>query len=443
MATGWVPDGSPAPAEHPAAGLRAERRERLARAFPGETVVVPSGQPPVRSNDTRYPFRPGTAFLWLVGSDVPGAVLVVADGDAVLYQPGPQDRADPAWFTDYHGERVDGYREPLPHVAARLRVDTRPLEDLGALAGATARVLRDLDDTVERLVVSDPEADAELRVWLDEQRLVKDPWEVAQIQEAVDMTVRGFEDVVRDLPEAVATSERYLEGRFFLRARLEGNDVGYGSICAAGSNACTLHYVRNDGPVRPGDLLLLDMGVENREFYTADVTRTLPVSGAFTARQRWVYDLVLRAQEAALALLRPGVPYDAPNAAAMAVLVEGLRELGLVGSDDVLAADDLRHKRWTVHRISHMLGLDVHDCSRAREERYAGGTYEEGMVLTVEPGLYFLPDDALVPADLRGIGVRIEDDVVITADGYRMLSDGLPRSADEVEAWMAALRSPR
>lgn len=132
--------------------------------------------------------------------------------------------------------------------------------------------------------------------------------------------------------------------------------------------------------------------------------------------------------------------YDVPYDAAMAVLVRGLRELGLVESDDVLDKEDQRHKRWTAHRISHVLGLDVHDCAAAREELYAAGVYQEGMVITVEPGLYFQQDDALVPEDLRGTGVRIEDDVLVTADGYRLLSSALPRHPDEVEAWLAALR---
>jgi Xaa-Pro aminopeptidase len=155
--------------------------------------------------------------------------------------------------------------------------------------------------------------------------------------------------------------------------------------------------------------------------------------------QRWVYSLVHEAQEAALRELRPGVAFDVPYDAALRVLIRGLAELRLVPGDEVLARDDQRHRRWTAHRISHMLGLDVHDCAAARDHTYFDGVYREGMVLTVEPGLYFAADDALVPEQLRGTGIRLEDDVVITADGYRMLSSALPRSAEEVEAWMAQL----
>src|SRR5690606_17879570 len=153
--------------------------------------------------------------------------------------------------------------------------------------------------------------DAELAVVLHDARLVKDEWEIGQLQRAVDSTVRGFEDVVRVLPQAQATSERYIEGTFFLRAPVEGNDFGYGTIAASGPNATTLHWVRNDGPVRPGDLLLLDAGVETTTLYTADVTRTIPVSGRFSDVQRRVYDLVYAAQEAGIAEVRPGRPFRA------------------------------------------------------------------------------------------------------------------------------------
>jgi Xaa-Pro aminopeptidase len=443
MLSGWAEPDRVLPPEGGAAPYRRARRARLVERFAGEVVVVPSGGFKVRANDTDFRFRPGSDFSWLVGSQEPDAVLVVdAAGEAVLYQAPAWTRETPAFFTDRNGEFWVGPRPSLDHVAAELGIATRPLEEIEKLRGTAARVLRGYDRKVEDLFESAQEADEELATWLSEARLVKDEWELAQLQDAVDATIRGFEDVVRELPKAVATSERWAEGVFGLRARVDGNDVGYGSICAAGSHACVLHWTDNDGPVREGDLFLLDMGVENNELYTADVTRTLPVSGRWTPRQREVYELVLRSQEAAMAACKPGAKFLDPHNAAMQVLAEGLEALGIVESAaEVLAEDDKRYSRWTIHGVSHMLGLDVHDCASSRDELYREGVLEVGYVLTIEPGLYFQPDDLLVPEDLRGIGVRIEDDVVVTEDGCRNLSAALPRGADEIETWMASLQA--
>ena len=442
MSTGWADRDATLPQQGAAAPYRLARRERLAAAFPGEVLVVPTGNLKVRSNDTDYPFRPGSDFSWLAGSHEPDAVLVLdADGSSTLYQAPSWDRTTPAFFTDRNGELWVGPRPSLDAVSAELGIATKPLEEIEKLRGTKARVLQGYDAKVAELFEVTEEADKELATWLSEARLVKDEWEVAQLQEAVDITIRGFEDVVRQLPKAVETSERWAEGVFGLRARVEGNDVGYGSICAAGAHACTLHWTDNDGAVRPGELILLDMGVEQKELYTADVTRTLPINGTFTPRQREVYDLVYRSQEAAIAACKPGAKFLDPHNAAMKVLAEGLEAMGLVESAaEVLEDDDKRYSRWTLHGVSHMLGIDVHDCAAARQEMYREGTLGVGYVLTIEPGLYFQPDDLLVPEDLRGIGVRIEDDVLITEDGCRNLSAALPRSADEVEAWMASLR---
>ncbi len=443
MTTGWA-ERAPEQVEPDAgAPFRAARREALAAQFPGEVLVVPTGTYKTRANDTEYRFRPGTAFAHLVGSHEPDAVLVIeADGGAVLYQAPTMDRSTPAFFTDrVYGELWVGRRPTLEATSARLGIVTRPLEELDKLSGP-ARVLRGEDPRVEALFETEEARDAELATALSTLRLVKDSHEVAQLQDAVDATVKGFEDVVRAMPAAVQTSERWLEGVFGLRARVEGNDVGYGSICAAGTHACVLHWTDNDGPVRDGDLVLLDMGVENAELYTADVTRTLPVNGTWTPRQREVYELVHRAQEAGIAACRPGAEFRDPHRACMRVLAEGLQEMGVLeDAEAALADDDQRYRRYTLHAVSHMLGIDVHDCAQARRETFRTDLLQPGYVLTVEPGLYFQPDDLTVPEDLRGIGVRIEDDILITEDGAVNLSAALPRSADEIEAWMAALRT--
>ena len=284
--------------------------------------------------------------------------------------------------------------------------------------------------------------DRELAQTLSELRLVKDEWEIAQLQDAIDATVRGFEDVARLLPADRPVNERFLEGIFGLRARLEGNDLGYSSIVGAGAHATILHWIRNTGATDPGQLLLMDMGVENRNLYTADVTRTIPVNGRFSPAQRDIYDIVYASQQAGMDAIGPGVRYEDVALACNRVLAEGLYELKLLPCtpDEALDKGNMLYRRWTLHGFGHMLGLDVHDCSHARKESYRDGALGEHYVLTVEPGLYFQTEDDLVPEELRGVGIRIEDDVLVTADGARNLSAGLPRTAEDVQTWLAAQR---
>ena len=201
----------------------------------------------------------------------------------------------------------------------------------------------------------------------------------------------------------------------------------------------TLHWIENDGEVRDGDLMLLDAGVELDSLYTADITRTLPISGTFSPAQRRVYEAVLEAADAARAIVRPGIRFGDVHDEAMKVIERKTREWGLLPAAE---ADDTTayYRRYMVHGTSHHLGLDVHDCAQARRELYLDGKLEAGMVFTIEPGLYFQPDDLTVPEEYRGIGVRIEDDIVVTEDGCVNLSAGIPREADAVEAWVRKLR---
>jgi Xaa-Pro aminopeptidase len=451
MRTGWADTGDHTVTAAAYAPFHARRRGDLAAAFPGETLVVPTGGLKVRANDTDYDFRPGSDFYWLTGSGEPGSVLVLRpDGSGTLYVHPRSPRDTDEFFRDrVYGELWVGRRPTLAETSAQLGIDTAHLRDLdkalAELDPARTRVLRGYDAAVDAAVPAgdDDLRDGELASVLSELRLVKDAWEVDRLRVAAAATAEGFEDVVRALPADREVSERLVEGVFGLRARHDGNTVGYSTIAASGAHACTLHWIRNDGRVRPGDLLLLDAGVEDVHLYTADVTRTLPVSGRFTDVQRRVYDLVLAAQEAGIAAIRPGVPFRAAHDAAMRVIAEGLEEWGLlpVSAEESLDPACGLHRRWTLHSTSHSLGLDVHDCAKARAEAYAQGDLAEGHVLTVEPGLYFQLDDLTVPAEYRGIGVRIEDDILVTADGHENLSAALPRRADEVESWMADLRA--
>ena len=255
----------------------------------------------------------------------------------------------------------------------------------------------------------------------------------------------GFEAVVRELPNALANGrgERWVEGVFGLHARHQGNAVGYDTIAASGDHANTLHWIKNTGEVRSGEMILVDAGVEVDSLFTADITRTLPVDGTFTDAQREIYDAVYAAQQAGMDAIKPGATFSDIHAAAIRVIAERLHGWGLL-PDGVSVEDTLDtetgqyHRRWMVHGTSHHLGLDVHDCAQALREEYRG-PLKPGMVITVEPGIYFKSTDLLVPEELRGVGVRIEDDIVITNTGHEILSDQLPRQAEDVESWMAGL----
>jgi Xaa-Pro aminopeptidase len=454
MRAGWNDTALPV-APSPAVPNYAARRAAVSAAFAGLTVIVPSGHEKVRANDTTYPFRPGSDLHYLTGEHDPEAVLVLqptgtSGHDATLYVRPRSPRDTDEFFRDRaYGELWIGRRHTLDEKSAELGIPTAPLaglaEVLANCAPARTRTLRGADPIVDAAVAryGDGAGDRELASTLSELRLPKDPWEIAQLQDAIDATVRGFEDVARVLPADRPVSERLLDGVFGLRARHDGNTVGYAAIVGNGPHATTLHWTRNTGQTRPGDLLLMDMGVENRELYTADVTRTLPVSGTFTALQREVYDIVYASQRAGVDLIKPGVEFKDIHETCMRVLAGGLKDLGLlpVSVDEAMDSESQVYRRWTLHGFGHMLGLDVHDCANARNETYRGGTVGENYVLTVEPGLYFQPEDELVPAELRGIGIRIEDDILVTSAGAQVMSDGLPRHAADVEAWLAAQRA--
>jgi Xaa-Pro aminopeptidase len=435
---------------HPAATYCATRRERIAEEFSGRTIVVATGNFKVRANDTDYRFRAGTDFFYLTGCAEPDAVLVIAPGEegarSTLYIADRRDQRTHEFFTDArYGELWVGARRGVTEAARYYEIETAPLErleqDLAALTTEIVSV-RGFDQKLDELLEANKD-DQVLATALSEQRLAKDDFEIAQLQLAVDYTIKGFEDVVRALPAAEGRGERVIEGIFHMRARVEGNDVGYDTIAASGSNATVLHWTRNTGAVRRGDLLLLDAGVECHNLYTADVTRTIPINGTYSPAQRRVYELVVAAQQAGIDAVKPGAEFKAPHEAAMKVLAQGLFDLGILKEEPEVALrpENQLHRRYTLHGTSHMLGLDVHDCANARDEMYRDGVLEEGYVLTVEPGLYFQANDLTVPEEYRGIGVRIEDDVLVTATGSRNLSEALPRDPDAVEAWMAGLWS--
>lgn len=424
------------------------RREALSAQFPKQMLVIPTGGEKVRSNDTYYPFRAGTEFYYLTGNLEPDCVLVLVPDKhqhrTILFVEPDPGRDDTTFFTNSQkGALWVGPRLGIAQSQARFGTDQcLPLSTLPAFLKDIRQAhpkraigcLRNIDPRIDACLPTNKKLDTALATHLSEMRLIKDSMEIAAITRACQSTRRGFEDIILQLPQA--QTEREIEGVFHLRARVEGNEVGYNTIAACGPHACTLHWSHNSGKIGPKDLILVDAGVEGRDLYTADVTRTLPVSGRFVGAQKQVYEWVLKAQAQALQAARPGADFMAPNRAAMQVLAQALEQMGILASaQEALDPDKLWYKRYTLHNVSHMLGLDVHDCAHARQQTYRYGPLRPGMVLTIEPGLYFQPDDLSVPKRYRGIGVRIEDDILITRSGYRMLSD-LPRSCKDIEAWI-------
>ncbi|MGA8846758.1 MAG: aminopeptidase P family protein, partial [Nocardioides sp.] len=307
MRTGWKDAERELPS-FTGAGRTAARRERLASMFPGERLVLPGGGYKVRSYDTDYRFRADTAHVYFTGNQTSDAVLVIEDGESVLYARPRSGRETDEFFRDrQYGELWVGKRPSLGELSATLGIQVRHIDHLpDALTGSgKTRVHRRVSDAVDRLLPADGALDDDFARVISEMRLIKDDWEIAQLKEACDITTLGFEDSVAEWDRVLEFGERWIEGTFFRRARAMGNDIGYDSIVGGGSHATTLHWIDNDGPITPGTLVLLDMGVEGRDLYTADVTRTLPVDGTYTPVQRELYELVLAAQDAGIAAVRP------------------------------------------------------------------------------------------------------------------------------------------
>lgn len=462
-----------------AASYAAQRRAIVSQQFPTDRLVIPAGAPKVRSNDTDYRFRPHSAFVHLTGLGVdhePEAVLVmqpVAEGTGdngsnheatLFFRPLAGRDSEEFYSNTKTGEFWVGPVPTLQELSQRTAMPTKDLTELEYavtvnagvvdIGGTRIRLVRETDQNMDALVDTSrintgvdlersDALDAELAEFLSEMRLVKDAHEVAELRGSVESTIRGFEDIVRAIPEATKhdRGERVIETAFFGRARLEGNDLGYDTIAAAGNNATVLHWIRNTGRVNAGDLVLVDAGVEADSLYTADITRTLPVDGTFTETQAMIYNAVLEAADAALAAAKPGVLFRDIHNTAMQVLAKHLSDWNVlpVSVEEALSSDGQQHRRWMPHGTSHHLGLDVHDCAQARREMYLDAPLRPGMVFTIEPGLYFKNEDLAVPEAFRGIGIRIEDDILVTDNGAESLSAHLPRTVPAIESWMADL----
>ncbi len=428
--------------EHRRRFLEVLARERAA-------AVVATSPHRIRNHDAEYRFRPDSDFVWLTGFAEPESVLVLlpaldekARARSVLFL-RPKDRERETWT----GRRLGVEAAPDALDVDEARDIARLWTDLPALLKGYERIVHKtgIDEGRDREMLAvmsklratakvaapPPQALLDPAPFLHELRLFKDAGELEVMRRAAGITREAHVAAMAAARPGVNEREidALLDNTF---RRLGGTGAAYTNIVAGGANACILHYVENDRALQDGDLLLVDAGSEV-EWYASDVTRTFPVSGKFSEEQRAIYQVVLDAQLAAIAAVKPDAPFDAPHRVALAVLCTGLVKLGLVPGTAQEALENEAYKRFYMHRTSHWLGLDVHDCGAYLTNGKAR-TLEPGMVLTIEPGLYLSPDDETIDARWRGIGVRIEDDVLVTRDGHEVLTQAIPKSVADVEA---------
>ena len=453
----------------------AERRARLAAQLgDGGIAIVPTAPERMRNRDSDYLYRHDSYFYYLTGFTEPGACLVLtSDGQSTLFC-NPKDAEREIW---------DGYRLGPEAAVAALGVHAalpageldqrlpRLLENRACVwypfathAGLAARVDGWLNPVRARVRYGAlcPPRQADLCLLVDEMRLVKDAHELALMRHAAQISarahIRAMQRCARMLRASQEVREYHLDAELLHEFREHGSQApAYGSIVAAGANACVLHYRADKAPVRSGELVLIDAGCEY-DGYASDITRTFPANGRFTGPQRALYDLVLASQEAAVAATKAGARFTEPHDATVAVLAQGLLDLGLLNTNQHGSVQDVIEKRayfpFYMHRTGHWLGMDVHDCGSyvepsevgqvsERRDPLSGETIQDrpsrilrpGMVLTIEPGLYVRPAPG-VPEAFHHLGIRIEDDAVVHPGGCELMTRGVPVQPDEIEALM-------
>jgi Xaa-Pro aminopeptidase len=440
--------------------IYAGRRARLAAQLgPDAVAIVPTAPERPRNRDSDFLYRHDSYFYYLSGFTEPQAWLVIESSGRTTLFCQPKDLEREIW---------DGYRLGPDAAPQALGVDaahpvTELAEQLPKLLENKATVWypfathTGLESQIDahlqkvrarvRMGVQCPDTQKDLCSLLDEMRLFKDAQELDIMRRACDISarahVRAMQTCARMLREGREVREYHLDAELLHEFRMGGSQhPAYGSIVAAGANACVLHYRADTAPIRSGELVLIDAGCE-LDGYASDITRTFPANGVFSGPQKALYELVLASQVAAIGATKSGAKFTEPHEAAVRVLSQGLLDLGLLQQDKVGALDDVIEKReyfrFYMHRTGHWLGMDVHDCGsyvEATPER-PSRILQPGMVLTIEPGLYVRPADD-VPAEFHNIGIRIEDDAVVTPEGRELISRGVPVAVSEIQALMRA-----
>lgn len=425
------------------------RKQLMALMEPDSIAIVPAAPERVRSRDTEYHYRQDSDFLYLSGFEEPQAVLVLAPGrehgEYILFV-RERNREREIW---------DGYRAGPEGACSEFEADDAfPIDDIddilpGLLEGKQRvyyamgkdsefdKHVMDWVNTIRAKVRSGatpPGEFLDLSHFLNDMRLFKSAAELRVMKEAGEISARAHVRAMKACKPGVM--EYQLEAEIIHEFQKSGARFpAYNSIVGGGKNGCILHYIENSAPLKQGDLVLIDAGCE-LDYYAADITRTFPVSGKFSPEQKALYDICLRAQLAAIAVAKPGNHWNDPHEATVRVITQGLLEIGLLeGNIDEIIKNET-YKEFYMHRAGHWLGMDVHDVGDYK----VGGEWrvlEPGMVMTVEPGIYVAPDNERVAKKWRGIGIRIEDDVVITKDGNEILTKDVPKTVEEIEALMA------
>ncbi|HJQ31581.1 MAG TPA: Xaa-Pro aminopeptidase [Pyrinomonadaceae bacterium] len=427
---------------------RPQLAEFIRRMEPDSVAVIPAAREMTRSNDTEYRFRQDSDFYYLTGFNEPDAVAVVAPAREERFTlfVRPRDREKETWTGRRAG--VEGARERYGADAAfPVEEFQEKLSEL--LDGARTLYYRlggnaEFDQTILRQLArmralgwrkaKPPQTITDPGVLLHEMRLVKTGEEITFMQRAADIAAEAHREAMRAArPGAKEYEIEALIEYVFRRSGAAG--PAYNTIVGSGVNATILHYINNDAELKDGDLLLIDAGAEF-EGFASDITRTFPVNGRFTAAQRELYQLVLDCQEECVRMVRPGVDMEEMHRRSVEILTEGMVGLGLLKGETEKLIEEGEYKKFYMHRLGHYLGMDVHDVG-AYHRGDGPRPLEAGMVLTVEPGLYVPEDAEDIPDQYRGLGIRIEDDVLVTSEGFRVLTDKAPKQIEEIETLMA------
>lgn len=428
--------------------IRPQLEEFMRRMDQKSVAIIPAAREAVRSNDTQYRFRQDSDFYYLTGFEEPEAIAVIAPASENKYTlfVRPRDPEQEIWVGRRAG--VEGAKGEFGANESFPIADfNEKLQDI--LDGAEKLYYRlgaypDIDNTIIRQIsqmralnrkpIHPPRTIIDPATIVHEMRVLKSPDEIELMQRAADIAAEAHVQAMKTVRPGMMEYE--VEARIEQLFRQRGaSGPSYTSIIGAGANATVLHYINNDGELRDGDLLLIDAGAEYKG-YASDITRTFPINGRYTKAQREIYDLVLATQVSCVEMVRPGVTHDEIKAHSVEMLTEGMVKLGLLKGEPAELIKEEKYKQFYMHGLGHLLGIDVHDVGiyyYGKDSR----ALEPGVVMTVEPGIYVAPDTKDIPEQYLGIGVRIEDDVLCTENGPRVLTTKVPKDADEIEALMA------